>query len=88
MKVWNLSNCKLRTNLVGHKGYVNTVTISPDGSLCASGGRDGTAMLWDLTEVRPCTAVCVRPCGIHFCMVADYIVQNRASTCTRWMRSP
>jgi len=50
VKVWNLSNCKLRTNLVGHKGYVNAVTISPDGSLCASGGRDGTAMLWDLTE--------------------------------------
>lgn len=50
VKVWNLSNCKLRSNLVGHKGYVNTVTISPDGSLCASGGRDGTAMLWDLTE--------------------------------------
>jgi len=50
VKVWNLSNLKLRSNLTGHKGYVNTVTISPDGSLCASGGRDGTAMLWDLTE--------------------------------------
>jgi len=50
VKVWNLSNCKLRSNLAGHKGYVNSVTISPDGSLCASGGRDGTAMLWDLTE--------------------------------------
>jgi len=50
VKVWNLSNCKLRTNLVGHTGYVNTVTVSPDGSLCASGGKDGTAMLWDLNE--------------------------------------
>jgi guanine nucleotide-binding protein subunit beta-2-like 1 protein len=50
VKVWNLSNCKLRTNLIGHSGYINTVTISPDGSLCASGGKDGTAMLWDLTE--------------------------------------
>merc|ERR1712022_43496 len=52
VKVWNLSNCKLRTNLVAHSGYVNTVTISPDGSLCASGGKDGTAMLWDLQEGR------------------------------------
>lgn len=42
------NNCKLRTNLVGHQGYVNTVTVSPDGSLCASGGKDGVAMLWDL----------------------------------------
>lgn len=30
--------------------YLNTVTVSPDGSLCASGGRDGKANLWDLTE--------------------------------------
>lgn len=29
---------------------MNTVTVSPDGSLCASGGKDGTAMLWDLKE--------------------------------------
>jgi guanine nucleotide-binding protein subunit beta-2-like 1 protein len=50
VKVWSLTNCKLRTNLVGHNGYLNTVTVSPDGSLCASGGKDGTAMLWDLNE--------------------------------------
>jgi len=52
VKVWNLTQCKLRTNLIGHSGYVNTVTVSPDGSLCASGGKDGTAMLWDLNEGR------------------------------------
>eukprot|EP00850_Spirogloea_muscicola_P020568 SM000220S07047 [mRNA] locus=s220:31647:33140:- [translate_table: standard] len=50
VKVWNLTNCKLRTNLVGHTGYINTTTVSPDGSLCASGGKDGVAMLWDLAE--------------------------------------
>jgi guanine nucleotide-binding protein subunit beta-2-like 1 protein len=50
VKVWNLTSCQLKHTLVGHKGYVNTVTISPDGSLCASGGEDGTAMLWDLNE--------------------------------------
>ncbi|KAI8469733.1 MAG: WD40-repeat-containing domain protein [Monoraphidium minutum] len=50
VKVFSLSNCKLKCNLVGHNGYINTVTVSPDGSLCASGGKDGVAMLWDLAE--------------------------------------
>merc|ERR1719490_188919 len=50
VKVWNLSNCKLRTNLVGHTGVVYTATVSPDGSLCASGGKDGIAMLWDVND--------------------------------------
>ena len=49
VKVWNLT-LKPRSNLLGHTGYINTVTVSPDGSLCASGGKDGTAMLWDLAE--------------------------------------
>ncbi|RZC61342.1 hypothetical protein C5167_023095 [Papaver somniferum] len=50
VKVWNLSNCKLRNTLAGHGGYVNTVAVSPDGSLCASGGKDGVTLLWDLAE--------------------------------------
>jgi guanine nucleotide-binding protein subunit beta-2-like 1 protein len=50
VKVWNLTNCRLKTNHYGHGGYLNTVTVSPDGSLCASGGKDGQAMLWDLNE--------------------------------------
>jgi guanine nucleotide-binding protein subunit beta-2-like 1 protein len=47
-----LSTCKLQTDHIGHTGYINTVTISPDGSLCASGGKDGTTMLWDLNESK------------------------------------
>uniref|UniRef100_A0A6N2KCB0 Anaphase-promoting complex subunit 4 WD40 domain-containing protein n=1 Tax=Salix viminalis TaxID=40686 RepID=A0A6N2KCB0_SALVM len=31
-------------------GTVNTVAVSPDGSLCASGGKDGVILLWDLAE--------------------------------------
>lgn len=50
VKVWNLTNCRLRNDLTGHTGYVNTVTISPDGSLCASAGKPGTIMLWELNE--------------------------------------
>lgn len=50
VKVWNLTDFKLQRDLVGHQGYLNTVTVSPDGSLCASGGKDAVAMLWDLNE--------------------------------------
>ena len=50
VKVWNLTNCKIRCTLTGHGGYVNTVAVSPDGSLCASGGKDGVTLLWDLAE--------------------------------------
>ncbi|KAJ1689647.1 hypothetical protein LUZ63_013802 [Rhynchospora breviuscula] len=50
VKVWNLANCKLRFTLTGHTGYVNAVAVSPDGSLCASGGKDAVTLLWDLAE--------------------------------------
>jgi guanine nucleotide-binding protein subunit beta-2-like 1 protein len=48
MKVWNLTNCKLKTNHIGHTGYLNTVTMSPDGSLCASGGKDAKVCVFEL----------------------------------------
>jgi guanine nucleotide-binding protein subunit beta-2-like 1 protein len=50
VKVWNLANCKLLRSFGGHTGYINTVTVAPDGSLCASGGKDGSVKLWDLNE--------------------------------------
>ena len=37
-----MTNCKLKTNHFGHNGYLNCVTVSPDGSLCASGGKVGS----------------------------------------------
>ena len=50
VKVWNLSNCKLRCTLDRRDGYVNTMVVSPAGLLCASGGKDGVILLWDLAE--------------------------------------
>jgi len=50
LKVWHLSNFHLKQNYSGHKGVINTVTVSPDGSLAASGASDGKAILWDLGD--------------------------------------
>merc|ERR1719476_945963 len=36
VKVWDMNTFELKHNLIGHKSYVNAVTVSPDGSLCAS----------------------------------------------------
>ena len=44
--MWNLANCKLKTNHIGHTGFLNTVTVSPDGSLCASGGKVRAGRGW------------------------------------------
>lgn len=50
VKVWNPTNCKLQYTLTGRASYVNTVAVSPDGSIRASGGKDGITLLWDLAK--------------------------------------
>jgi guanine nucleotide-binding protein subunit beta-2-like 1 protein len=87
VKVWNLNQCKLRTNLIGHTGYVNTVTVSPDGSLCASGGKDGTAMLWDLNEGRHLSSLDAGGETIHalvFSPIRYWLCAATASTIKIW----
>lgn len=50
VKVWDMKTLSLKNTLQAHKDYINTVTVSPDGTLVASGGRDGSAKLFDLNE--------------------------------------
>ena len=50
VKVWNVNEGKCVRTLSGHTNSVSTVTVSPDGSLCASGSKDGSALLWDLNS--------------------------------------
>jgi len=80
VKVWNLNNCKLRYNLAGHSAALYTVTISPDGSLCSSGGRDGTVMLWDVNDGKhlysldanaPINALTFSPKNYWLCAATD-----------------
>jgi guanine nucleotide-binding protein subunit beta-2-like 1 protein len=84
VKVWNLNNCKLRYNLAGHNGPVHASTISPDGSLCASGGTDGTAMLWDVNDGKhlysldassPINALTFSPKNYWLCAATDVSIK-------------
>lgn len=50
LKLWNLNTMKLIKEFVGHKGVVHSISISPDASLIASGGKEAVAKLWDLAE--------------------------------------
>jgi guanine nucleotide-binding protein subunit beta-2-like 1 protein len=50
VKVWDMAKHSVTVDHLGHGGYVNTTQVSPDGSLCATGGKDGRVMLWDLSE--------------------------------------
>jgi len=80
IKVWNLSNCRIKTSLAGHTSVLYTVTISPDGSLCASGGKDGVAMLWDVNDGKhlysleagnTINTLCFSPCNYWLCAGTD-----------------
>lgn len=48
VKAWNLEDYSLEADFIGHTGYISCITVSPDGSLCASGGKDGAIILWDM----------------------------------------
>jgi len=62
VKVIGLGNNVLKFNLAGHAAQINTVTVSPDGSLCASGDKSGQAMLWDLNEGKPLSTLDATSC--------------------------
>lgn len=49
---WDLLNYKTNADFIGHTGYISCITLSPDGSLCASAGKDGVIILWDLNTYK------------------------------------
>lgn len=49
IQTWSITGTPLRT-MKGHKAAVESLTISPDGRLIASVGRDGRMIFWNLTS--------------------------------------
>jgi WD40 repeat protein len=50
---FDLASGKPIRTLAGHHGPVDSVAVSPDGKLLASGGWDGTAMIWNALTGKP-----------------------------------
>ena len=50
--IWDLDAGTWRAKLEGHKGQVNGLAVSPDGSLLASASWDGWVGVWDVAEGR------------------------------------
>jgi guanine nucleotide-binding protein subunit beta-2-like 1 protein len=52
IRIWEITSSQVKGKIHGHKGFINCAIVSPDGSLCASGGKDGFVRLWDLNEQK------------------------------------
>ncbi len=44
--IWDMNTHQLKKTLTEHRGSVYSVKFSPDGTLLASGGSDGTVLIW------------------------------------------
>jgi len=48
MIIWNTETEQVENVMKGHSTIINAIKASPDGSLCATAGRDRKILLWDL----------------------------------------
>jgi WD40 repeat protein len=51
IRLWEVASGKERCRLPGHAAGVWTFAFSPDGRLLASGSKDTTALVWDVTAL-------------------------------------
>ena len=60
VRIWDAATGELRTQLAGHRDWVRTVALSPDGQTLASGANDRTVCLVERVERRAAVRICRR----------------------------
>ncbi len=60
VNLWNINDGANIATFVGHKGWVNSASFSPDNNSLISGGNDGTLRLWDVSSYQVVTEELVR----------------------------
>lgn len=50
INLWSQSEFTVKNSFEGHTDPINSVTISPDGSFIASGGKDNLVIIWNIKE--------------------------------------
>jgi dipeptidyl aminopeptidase/acylaminoacyl peptidase len=50
-RLWEVASVQERCRLVGHLPYAPCIAFAPDGQTVATGGEDGTALVWDVTRL-------------------------------------
>ena len=53
VKLWDITTGELITTFRGHTGLVDYLAFSPDGSILASAGEDGTVRYWNINTEDP-----------------------------------
>lgn len=51
VSLWDVKTGQEKKTFMGHTDWIHNVLFSPDGTTLASGSRDGTILLWDLTAI-------------------------------------
>jgi WD40 repeat protein/serine/threonine protein kinase len=65
--MWELSTLKKVREFSGHEQWVNSVKVSPDGSVLASSSDDGTVRLWSVNTTEPLLILSATPTlGLDF----------------------
>lgn len=49
IRLWDVASRRIRANLIGHSGQIESVAFSRDGKKIASGSRDKTIRIWSLS---------------------------------------